>query len=106
MVLSSMRNPKEEQGVVFNHTPDSREDAAIRRAHDLPFGASSNSLLAVAGTLAESHAFWWCSLVPSVGDGIKALGPHYLGLFLIGCRYGTPDLWREDMVNQLSAGNS
>ena len=63
MVLSSMRNPKEEQGVTFNHTPDSREDAAIRRARDLPSGASSNNLLAVAVSLEEFHAFWWCSLV-------------------------------------------
>ena len=35
-----------------------------------------------------------------------ALGPYYLDLFLIRYRYGTLDLWREDMEKQLRAGTA
>ena len=49
--------------MTFNHTLDSREDAAIRQAHDLPSGTSSNSLMAGAVTFAgptASGGVLWC----------------------------------------------
>ena len=75
-----MHNPKEEQGLAFNHTPNSREDAAKRRACELPSWASSNSL-PLSRRVPSSGGVLWCLLEVI----IMALGPHYLGL-LISCR--------------------
>ena len=64
---SSILNPREEHGGAFSHTPDSREDAASRRARECMSGASSNRLSTDAATLTESHAFWRYRAVPSRG---------------------------------------
>ena len=79
IVESSILNPREEQGGVFSHTPDSHKDATSRRARECMSGASSNRLFTDAATLTESHTFCWYRAMPSWGchDHVTTgLGPR------------------------------